>query len=103
MGADRDAAEEATGIMRGTQQEIPSQTCFLSRRNILMGCDSVKKRAVYRILSIMFGLLALLMIAGSVTVTGSGFLDLSNVVKGILVGMAILCFILTLVLYFKAK
>lgn len=51
----------------------------------------------------MFGLLALLMIAGSVTVTGSGFLDLSNVVKGILVGMAILCFILALVLYFKAK
>ena len=52
------------------------------------------KNAVLRFISILLMTCAVLTMAGVVTVRGSGFLDLSNVARMALSGIAILCVVL---------
>ena len=63
----------------------------------------MNKRTRYRILSIISALLALLMIVCAVTVTGRGFLDLSNIIRSFFIAMAIVCAILALAFYLKDR
>lgn len=47
------------------------------------------KKAICKIVSVVLSVLAVIAIVGAVTVTGSGFLDLSNIARYFLVGFAI--------------
>ena len=47
------------------------------------------KKTICKIASVITAVLAVLAIIGAVTVTGSGFLDLSNIVRYFLIGFAV--------------
>ncbi len=47
------------------------------------------KKNICKIASVITAVLAVLAIIGAVTVTGSGFLDLSNIVRYFLIGFAV--------------
>lgn len=47
------------------------------------------KKAICKITSVIMAVLTVIAIIGAVTVTGSGFLDLSNIARYFLIGFAI--------------
>ena len=47
------------------------------------------KKNICKIASVITAVLAVLAIIGAVTVTGSGFLDLSNIARYFLIGLAV--------------
>ena len=47
------------------------------------------KKTICKIASVITAVLAVLAIIGAVTVTGSGFLDLSNIARYFLIGFAV--------------
>lgn len=47
------------------------------------------KKNICKIVSIIMAVLAVIAIIGAVTVTGNGFLDLSNIVRYFLIGFAV--------------
>ena len=47
------------------------------------------KKNICKIASVILAVLAVIAIIGAVTVTGSGFLDLSNIVRYFLIGFAV--------------
>ena len=47
------------------------------------------KKNICKIVSIIMAVLAVIAIIGAVTVTGRGFLDLSNIVRYFLIGFAV--------------
>ena len=47
------------------------------------------KKTIYKIASVIAAVLAIIAVIGAVTVTGSGFLDLSNIVRYFLIGFAV--------------
>ena len=47
------------------------------------------KKTICKIASVITAVLAVLAIIGAVTVTGSGFLDLSNIARYFLIGIAV--------------
>lgn len=53
--------------------------------------------------SIVFVLITILAIACAITVTGSGFLDLSNIVKAVCIGVAVICGILAFITWKYSK
>lgn len=63
----------------------------------------MKRKLVLRAASTVLALLALLAIFCGVTVTGDGFLDLSNMVRMICVGVAVVCGLLAAVVWRCAK
>lgn len=54
-----------------------------------------KLQVLYRTISILMMLIALIAFVGVITVTGSGFLDLSNVARIFLSGVSIICTIIS--------
>lgn len=57
----------------------------------------MKKGVILKVISIAFALITILAIACAITVTGSGFLDLSNIVRAVCIGVAIICGILAFI------
>ena len=55
------------------------------------------KNTILKIVSIVFVLITILAIVCAVTVTGSGFLDLSNIVRAVCIGVAVVCGILAFI------
>ena len=56
------------------------------------------KRTICRILSVIMLAVTAFLIYCAVTVTGSGFLDLSNIVRYVLTGMAVVSSVIALLL-----
>ncbi len=56
------------------------------------------KKAICRILSVIMLAVTAFLIYCAITVTGSGFLDLSNIVRYVLTGMAVISGAIALVL-----
>ena len=56
------------------------------------------KRTICRVLSVIMLAVTAFLIWCAVTVTGGGFLDLSNIVRYVLTGMAVISGVITLVL-----
>ena len=65
-------------------------------RNLTKECDGMKN-TILRIVSIVFVLMTILAIACAITVTGSGFLDLSNIARTVCIGVAVVCGILAFI------
>ena len=65
--------------------------------------DCVKKGVILKVISIVFVLITILAIACAITVTGSGFLDLSNIVKAVCIGVAVICGILAFITWKYSK
>ena len=63
----------------------------------------MKKSVISKVISIVFALITILAIACAITVTGSGFLDLSNIVRAVCIGVAIICGILAFITWKCSK
>ena len=66
-------------------------------------CEYMKKNIILKVISIVFALLTILAILCAVTVTGSGVLDLSNIVRAICIGAAVVCGILSVATWSCSK
>ena len=62
----------------------------------------MEKSVIPKVISIVFALITILAIACAITGSGSGFLDLSNIVRAVCIGVAVICGILAFVTW-KAK
>lgn len=63
----------------------------------------MKKNTTLKVVSIVLALLAIFAIVCAVTVTGGGFLDLSNIVRAVCIGVAVVCGILAVVVWKYSK
>ena len=63
----------------------------------------MKKNIILKVVSIVLALVTILAIVCAVTVTGSSFLDLSNIVRAVCVGVAVVCGILAIVAWKFSK
>ena len=63
----------------------------------------MKKDVILKVISIAFALITILAIACAITGTGSGFLDLSNIVRAVCIGVAIICGILAFITWKCSK
>ena len=63
----------------------------------------MKKNTILKVVSIILALVAILAIGCAITVTGSGFLDLSNIVRAVCIGVAVVCGILVVVTWKSSK
>ena len=63
------------------------------------GRDRVKKDVILKAVSIFLAVIAILAIACAATVTGSGFLDLSGMIRAVCVGATMICGILAVVVW----
>ena len=63
----------------------------------------MKKNTVLKVISIVLALVTILAILCAVTVTGSGFLDLSNIVRAVCIGVAVVSGILAVVAWKASK
>lgn len=63
----------------------------------------MKKNTILKVISIALSLVTILAIVCAVTVTGSGFLDLSNIVRAVCIGVAVTCGILAVVAWKSSK
>ena len=63
----------------------------------------MKKGVFLKVISIAFALITILAIACAITVTGSGFLDLSNIARAVCIGAAIICGILAFITWKCSK
>ena len=63
----------------------------------------MKKGVILEVISIAFALITILAIACATTVTGSGFLDLSNIARAVCIGVAIICGILAFITWKCSK
>lgn len=59
----------------------------------------MKKRMKYKVISVLLFVVMLVAVACAMTVTGSGFLDLSNIAQYIFIGIALICGIAGVVLW----
>lgn len=57
----------------------------------------MKKNIILKLISIVFVIVMIWAIVCAITVTGSGFLDLSNIARGVFIGIAIVCSVLAIV------
>lgn len=57
----------------------------------------MKKGIALKAISIVLTVVAVLAVVGAVTVTGSGFLDLSNIVRAVCIVVAVVCGIIAVV------
>ena len=63
----------------------------------------MKKNIILKTISIVLTLITILAVIGAITVTGSGFLDLSNIVRAVCIGVAVVCGILAVVAWRYSK
>jgi len=63
----------------------------------------MKKNTNLKVISIVLALVTILAIVCAVTVTGSGFLDLSNIVRVVCIGVAVVCGILAVIAWKGSK
>lgn len=63
----------------------------------------MKKGTVSKVFSIFLAGITMLAIVGAITVTGSGFLDVSNIVRGVCIGVGVVCGILAGILWKYSK
>lgn len=63
----------------------------------------MKKNTILKVVSIILALVTILSIVCAVTVTGNGFLDLSNIVRAVCIGSAVVCGILAVVAWKSSK
>ena len=63
----------------------------------------MKKNTILKAISIVLALVTILAIVYAITVTGSGFLDLSNIVRAVCIGIAVVCGILAVVAWKGSK
>lgn len=63
----------------------------------------MKKNTIRKVVSILLALVTILAIVCAITVTGSGFLDLSNIVRAICIIVAVVCGILAVVAWKSSK
>ncbi|MBQ7796699.1 MAG: hypothetical protein IJ374_09100 [Lachnospiraceae bacterium] len=61
------------------------------------------KKYVYLAISIIMLILAIVSVVCAVTVTGSGFLDLSNIARGVFIVIAIICILIAWLIFSKFK
>ena len=59
----------------------------------------MEKRTILKIISIIMAVIAIFVIVCAATVTGGGFIDLSNIVKISCIFTAIICAVLSIVLW----
>ena len=74
-----------------------------TNRNLIKEYDCMKKGVILKVISIVFVLITILAIACAITVTGSGFLDLSNIARAVCIGVAIICGILAFIAWKCSK
>ena len=75
----------------------------MTNPNLTKECDCMKKNTILNVVSIVLALVTILAIVCAVTVTGSGFLDLSNIVRAVCIGVAVVCGILAVVAWKGSK
>ena len=63
----------------------------------------MKKNIILKVISVVLMLITVLAVIGAITVTGSGFLDLSNIVRAICIGVAVVCCIFSVVAWKCSK
>lgn len=63
----------------------------------------MNKSIVLKIVSIVLAIVTILAIVCAITVTGSGFLDLSNIARGVFIAVAIICGMLVVVAWKYSK
>ena len=63
----------------------------------------MKRNMILKAISIVLALVTILAIACAATVTGSGFLDLSNIARAVFIGAAVVCSILAAVTWRGSK
>lgn len=63
----------------------------------------MKKNTILKAVSIVLAIVTILAIVCAVTVTGSGFLNLSNIVRTVCIGVAVVCGILAVVAWKSSK
>ena len=63
----------------------------------------MKKNIILKAISIVLTLITILAVIGAITVTGSGLLDLSNIVRAVCIGVAVVCGILAVVAWRYSK
>ena len=63
----------------------------------------MKKNTILKVVSIVLALATILAIVCAVTVTGSGFLDLSNIVRAVCIGVSVVFGILAAVVWKCSK
>lgn len=63
----------------------------------------MEKGVILKVISIVFTLITILAIACAITGSGSGFLDLSNIVRAVCIGVAVICGILAFVTWKCSK
>ena len=63
----------------------------------------MKKSIILKVISVVLALVTILAIACTITVTGSGFLDLSNIVRAVCICVAVVCSILAVLAWKYSK
>lgn len=63
----------------------------------------MKKNIILKTISIVLTLITILAVIGAITVTGSGFLDLSNIVRAVCIGVAVVCGVFAVVAWRYSK
>lgn len=63
----------------------------------------MRKSAVLKFVSIVLAMVAVLAIVCAITVTGSGFLDFSNIARGAFIVLAMICGMLAVVAWKHVK
>ena len=59
----------------------------------------MKKGIICKVISVIMFVIMLISILCAVTVTGSGFLDLSNIARYLFIGIAVVCGIIAVILW----
>ena len=63
----------------------------------------MKKSIILKVISVVLAFVTILAIACTITVTGSGFLDLSNIVRAVCICVAMVCSILAVLAWKYSK
>lgn len=63
----------------------------------------MNKNTIFKVISIILALITIGAILCAVTATGSGFMDLSNIVRIVSTGVAVICGILSVVTWKSSK
>ena len=71
--------------------------------DLLKGRDYMRKNIILKIVSIVLALIAILACICAITVTGSGFLDLSNIVRAVCIGVVVFCGALAVLTWKSSK
>ena len=63
----------------------------------------MKKKKIFRIISAILAVIAIFAVFCAIIVTGGGFLDLSNIIKILCIFIAVVCAVLSIVLWKRSK